>query len=265
MAPTVVPTLVPVPTVIPAVTLVPTVVPRLSATPQPTALPRPTVAPTSVLPIFTPLVAQPDAHVGQSDVALANAGVGKNNNGKAAGKGGAGKGGQNGSGKGGADKTTGVGGPNPVAAGSKADNEPPPRLALHLSDLRPPDEPTPVPVLPHNRLDDPQWRFVFDHWADGIRQKSKHMGEMLTPRDANDNALYGRVRLRLMFDREGNLLSAAVVDSSGNARFDQAVVSFVRLGSPYGPVPQAILIGGVSTLTQVFSYEKGGGGLDWER
>lgn len=194
--------------------------------------------------------------------ASSNGGVtsGANTGGKSAanGKGkGAGKGGNSNAGNSGGSADKGSG-----KSTGPADKEAPPALALHLSDLRPTiNLPPPLPPA-QNKLDDPQWRFVYDHWADGIRQKAKHMGEMLSPRDANDKALYGSVRLRLIFDQFGALLDATVVDGSGDPTFDRAVVNFVKLGSPYGPVPPALLTKGQVTLIQTFTHEKGGSALD---
>ncbi|GAB7129624.1 hypothetical protein JCM19000A_41320 [Silvimonas sp. JCM 19000] len=178
--------------------------------------------------------------------------VGGNSNGK----GKAGKGGNNAAGNNGNGKEKG-GGNNGASA-----QEAPPPLVTRMADLTPAIKlPPPLPPAANN-LDDPQWRFVYDNWANGIRQKARHMGEMLSPRDANDKALYGSVRLRLIFDPFGALLDATVVDGSGDPQFDRAVVNFVKLGSPYGPVPPPLLVKGQVTLIQTFTHVKGGNALE---
>jgi protein TonB len=57
---------------------------------------------------------------------------------------------------------------------------------------------------------------------------------------ANVSAREGRTVVRVVIARDGRLLSASVLQSSGVPEFDRGVLAGVHAGSPYAPLPDNI-------------------------
>lgn len=59
---------------------------------------------------------------------------------------------------------------------------------------------------------------------------------MSFPRNTHGDAMYGRVRLRLLINgRDGSLVESEIIASSGNPELDDAALLIVRRAAPFGP------------------------------
>ena len=70
-------------------------------------------------------------------------------------------------------------------------------------------------------------------YYDGLRRRIEERGTVDFPQ-AQGQKLYGTLMMNLTIDAEGRLLSAEVVEPSGQRQLDQRAVAIVRAAGPYG-------------------------------
>ncbi len=85
-------------------------------------------------------------------------------------------------------------------------------------------------------------RAIYNFWEGSqVRRRIEQYGKMSFPRNSNGDAMYGRVRLRLLVNgRDGSLAESEVIMSSGNPELDDAVLLLVRRAAPFGPASKDI-------------------------
>lgn len=60
------------------------------------------------------------------------------------------------------------------------------------------------------------------------------------PEEARQKKIFGTMRLAVALERDGNVASVEILQSSGQRVLDQAAVRIVRLAAPFEPFPTAI-------------------------
>ncbi|WP_283148506.1 energy transducer TonB [Silvimonas soli] len=214
-APTHLPT--PLPTAVPTVAPVPTAAPTMVAV-LPTAVPA-AIAPTSV-PVALPTSAPGKGFVPAPHAESSSAGLARNGTGTGSKEAGSGNG---------PDRS------------SRGTSEPAPRLAIHLSDLRAPAVTTSSSRTPQEEgwiraQRDSVTRAIYGLWEEQLRKRVERIGQMSFPRNTHGDAMYGRVRLRLLINgRDGSLVESEIIASSGNPELDDAALLIVRRAAPFGP------------------------------
>lgn len=71
-------------------------------------------------------------------------------------------------------------------------------------------------------------------------QKVEYLGNRNFPQQALDQGLDGSLRLLAIIDKDGTLISAEILHSSGHRVLDDAAIQIVHLASPFAPFPQEI-------------------------
>ncbi|BFM05261.1 energy transducer TonB [Halioxenophilus aromaticivorans] len=71
-------------------------------------------------------------------------------------------------------------------------------------------------------------------------QKIEFIGNKNFPQQALDQKLSGKLRLLAVIDKDGTLLSAEILHSSGYRVLDDAAVQIVHMASPFAPFPKEI-------------------------
>jgi protein TonB len=116
--------------------------------------------------------------------------------------------------------------PSPLVA---PHSQQPPAVARHQDTPTPPSSPFVNPADEHNRATAEQnylWEVVRK-----LRGYRYH---------ANVQMVEGLTVVQVVIARDGRLLSAQVVRSSGTPAMDEGVLAGVRQGSPYTPLPSEI-------------------------
>lgn len=72
------------------------------------------------------------------------------------------------------------------------------------------------------------------------RQRIETIGNQYYPESSRRYGIYGDVRVLVAIGFDGRLLDTEVIQSSGHAVLDQAVLKIVRLAAPYPPFPAAM-------------------------
>ena len=68
------------------------------------------------------------------------------------------------------------------------------------------------------------------------------------PKMAERNGISGEVKVEIKFDKDGNMLSSSVIESSGNAALDEGALATVKR-SNFKQYMKQILIGHIDTIT----------------
>lgn len=71
-------------------------------------------------------------------------------------------------------------------------------------------------------------------------QKVEYLGNRNFPQQALDQGLSGSLRLLTVIDKDGTLVSAEILHSSGYRILDDAAIQIVHLASPFAPFPAEI-------------------------
>ena len=71
-------------------------------------------------------------------------------------------------------------------------------------------------------------------------QKVEFVGNKNFPQQALDQQLNGKLRLLAVIDKDGTLISAEILHSSGHRILDDAAVQIVHMASPFAPFPPEI-------------------------
>lgn len=145
--------------------------------------------------------------------------------------------------------------PLPKAPLPKPENKPQPPKELPVAK---PVEATPAatpaaaakpteaaPSLPSNSDAAQSWQ------ADMMRHLAKFKRY---PEDARRRGLEGTATLKFVVDANGNVLSFALANSSGNAALDRATLDMIRRAQPLPTPPKDMLIGGQREVTAPFVY-----------
>ncbi|WP_169307239.1 energy transducer TonB family protein [Chitiniphilus eburneus] len=82
--------------------------------------------------------------------------------------------------------------------------------------------------------------YRFARYVEDWRMKVERLGNLAYPTDKNGQKLYGRLRLDVEIDANGNVTSAEIGKSSGNAELDAAALRIVKQAAPYGAFPPEI-------------------------
>lgn len=72
-------------------------------------------------------------------------------------------------------------------------------------------------------------------YRDAWRKKVERIGNLNYPDAARRQGLYGRLRVRVLINRDGSLQQAQIVQSSGHAILDQGALNIIRMSAPYAP------------------------------
>lgn len=83
---------------------------------------------------------------------------------------------------------------------------------------------------------DYQCRQYVEDW----RQKVERLGNVNYPSAAADANLEGKVLVRAVIGRQGEVKQVGIVRSSGHSVLDQAAIHIVKLGAPYPPLPSTL-------------------------
>jgi len=70
-------------------------------------------------------------------------------------------------------------------------------------------------------------------YIDAWKRKIERIGNINYPFEASRNKIYGKVMFKTVIGRDGSLLDADVIKTSGFTVLDQAVIDIVRLSAPF--------------------------------
>jgi len=77
-------------------------------------------------------------------------------------------------------------------------------------------------------------------YAEDWRQKVERLGNANYPQAAVTEGLHGRVLVRVVIGKTGDIRQLGIVRSSGQSVLDQAALQIVRMGAPYSPLPESV-------------------------
>lgn len=75
-------------------------------------------------------------------------------------------------------------------------------------------------------------------YLENWRKRIVTVGNIHYPKAANDQKIYGRVRLLVAMRADGNIKSIEILESSGKPILDQGAINIIRLAAPFAPFSQ---------------------------
>ena len=72
------------------------------------------------------------------------------------------------------------------------------------------------------------------------RKKVEAIGNLHYPEQAKRQGIYGNLKLKVAIDKDGQLVSVKIIESSGQEVLDQAALQIIRLSAPFEPLPDSI-------------------------
>jgi len=94
-------------------------------------------------------------------------------------------------------------------------------------------------------------------YIDAWRRKIEFIGNNNYPAEASRNKIYGKVMFKIVIGRDGSLLDADIVQSSGFKILDRAVTNIAHLAAPFAPFPPEIADFDRLELIRTFCFAPG--------